>query len=551
MTDPRGRQPIGVNQPPNSGNLYPFVSPSTDIQQLFADFFVSFENSDDQVKYPLHVAWLYGFGTDVVSPFPGRPTPTHAYDLVVEDDDGNVVFDSTLADNYTTKDWDNRLRIIEWTNSDAVCRCVVHTQWTPEDVTDGIARTYGDNIQPVNGQLYAECYYELPKRVRSIIVGNETVTAKSLTIQNGYNFDLTVAEPIVTESPAVDLFGEVGLIEASRKSTKVQLSAAPGSGLGVFPGCVDTTTVLRTINKVRSDTHNNFTLDSEGCIRQHRPVALTSSNPRSFSYSSGILAPNQARATLKLSNDCRNCCDCEYYARTYQGLKRQWRLYKDIAHTAEEARDFYKANKDRWLAEKAIREKDFIRVSLATDADCKVRWGVSLCNPTNCCLLNIKIQIFFLPYSFNVLSYGENAFSCPSTYLEASSTCQQPLPVMPQTLDAEKHVQLYTVDYADPQSVTLLYGKQCLPSCFDNPVGTFEVAIGVVAYWENQAPIDGQCKPMTNIAHELEGDIVSFCGIVGIPVPTEVYGQALSVRRKMLGNTDGCLSCNCQPEDQT
>lgn len=549
MTDPRGRQPVGFNQPPNSGNLYPFVAPSTDIQQLFADFFVSFEH-DPQIKYPLHVAWLYGFGTDPVLPFPGRPTPVHNYDLVVEDDEGNVVFDSTLASNYTTKEWDGRLRIIEWTNTDAVCRCVIHTQWTPEDVTDGLDRTYDDNIQPANGQLYAECCYELPKRVRSIKIGNEIVTKKSLTIQNGYNFDLSIFEPVVAQSPAIDLFGDVGLIAGTRKSTKLQLSAEPGSGLGVFPGCVDTANVVRTINKVRGDEHNNFTLDSEGCIRQHRPVALSNSNPRTFNYAAGILAPNQARATIRLSNDCRNCCDCEYYARTYQGLKRQWTLYRNIANTAEDARDFYKENKDRWLAEKAIREKDFIRVNLAPDADCKVRWGVSICNPTNCCLLNLKVQVFFIPYAYGALTYGEGAFHCPSTYLEASSTCYKAVPVVPEELDVGKHVHLYTVDYADPQSVTSLYGKQCLPACFDIPFGFFDIAIGVVAYWENQAPIDGQCKPVTNIASELAGDIVSFCGIAGIPVPTEVYGQTLSVKRKMLGSSDGCLSCNCQPEDE-
>jgi hypothetical protein len=547
MTHPRGRQAIGLNQPPNSGNLYPFVNPSSDIQQLFSDFFVSFENSSGSVKHPLKVAWLYGFGSNSVSPFPGRPTPSHAYDLIVEDANGEIVFDSTEASVYKAVDWDSRLRVIEWESDMAVCRCVIHTQWTQEDVTDGLAIMHDDNIEPENGELYAECGYELPRRVKSIQIGNEIVTAKALTLQSGYNFAMETVLPIEVESPAIDLFGEVGLIEGSRRATKIQLSAEPGSGLGVFPGCVDTATVLRTLNKVRSDSHNNFTLDSEGCIRQHRPLSLSSTTPRVFSYSASAMSTSQAAATIKLSNDCRNCCDCEYYARTYQGLKRQWSLYKDIAHTAEEARDFYRDNKDRWLVEKAMREKDFIRVSVATDADCKVRWGVAVCNPTNCCLINLKIQVFFLPYVFGGLSYGVNAFHCPDTYLEGSSTCQVPVAVSPEILDSENHVHLYTVDYADPQSMTLLYGKQCLPSCYDEP-GNTSVAIAVVAYWENQAPVGSQCKPVTNIATDLVGDIVSFCGLASIPVPTEVYGQALSQKREMLGSTSSCLSCNCQPE---
>lgn len=547
MTNPRGRQPIGLNQPPNSGNLYPFVSPSADIKQLFTDFFVSFENSNDQVVYPLHVAWLYGFGTNVVTPFPGRPTPTHDYDLIVEDNDGNIVFDSTTAVNYLETLWDNRLRIIEWTNLDSVCRCVIHTEWTAEDIVDGLDITYDDNIEPANGELYAECYYELPKRVRSITVGAETITAKSLVIQNGYNFDLQLTEPIELQSPALDLFGTVGLIEGTRNANRIQLIAEPGAGLGVFPGCGDAATVLRTINKVKGNAHNNFTLDSEGCIRQHRSVVLASSNPRTFNYSSGILSPNQSKAALRLSNDCKNCCDCEYYARTYQGLKRQWFLYRDIAQTAEQARDFFKENKERWLAEKEIREKEFIRVTAITDTDCKVRWGVALCNPTNCCLLNIKIQIFFMPYIGSTLTYGVNSFSCPDTYVEASSTCNQPVAIVPEALDAENHIQRYTVDYADPQTLTLLYGKQCLPSCFS--FNNYSISVGVVAYWENQAPVNGTCKPATDVAFDMPDDIVSFCGLAGVAVPSPVYGSAMSVKRLMINGTNGCASCNCEPEE--
>ena len=548
MTHPRGRQPIGLNQPPNSGDLYPFVSPSSDIYRLFTDFFVSFENNN-QVKYPLKLAWLYGFGTNSVPAFPDRPTPTHAYDLVVEDIEGNVVFDSTIATNYTVKEWNSRLRVIEWATPDAVCRCVIHTQWTPEDVTDSLILTYDNNIEPVNGELYMECGYELPSRIKSIKIGNETVAAKALTLQNGYNFTIELPEPIVADSPTLNLFGSVGLVDGVRKSTKLQLSAEPGSGLGVFPGCVDTATVLRTVNKVRSDSHNNFTLDSEGCIRTQRPLSLASSTPRTFNYSSGILSPNQARATVKFGNDCRNCCDCEYYARTYQGIKRQWLLYRDIAHTAEDARDFYKANKDRWLAEKQLRESDFIRVNIATDTDCKVRWGVAVCNPTNCCLINLKIQVFFIPRLFGAITYGTNAFSCPNTYLEGPTTCYKPEPVAAQAVDAENHILLFTVDYADPQSVTTLYGKQCLPDCFAAGPGAYSVSIGVVAYWENQVAESGQCQPKTNIASDLIGDIVSFCGVAGITVPDVVYGNTISERQTMSGSTS-CLSCNCAPEEE-
>lgn len=553
MTHPRGRQPIGFNQPPNGGMNYPVVDPSDDIKQLFADFFISFENTGvTPFKYPLKLAWLYGFGTNPVTPPPGRPTPTHVYDLIVEDAEGNTVFDSTLAGNYSEVNWDGRLKVIEWNNEEVVCRCVIHTAWTQEDVSDGLAVTYDDYIEPQSGELYAECCYELPKRVRSITVGNETVTQKSIVLQNGYNCDLVLQEHLPTVEPVAGLVTTSQVIPGVRKYNRIEVSAEPGSGLGVFPGCVDTANVLRTVNKISSNTHNNLTLDSEGCIRNQRPVGLVTSAPRSFNYSTGSLSPSQSASAVRLSNDCKNCCDCEYYARTYQGLKRQWLLYRDIARQAELARDLYRSNRERWLIERANRARNFINVRIMTDADCKVRWGVSLCNVSNCCLVGIKIQLFFMPYTpERTLLYPSQdpASYCPDTYYEGSPNCFGASKILPAVLDTKNLVNLYEIDYADPQTMTVLYGKHCIPLCYSYLNPGMRVRLGVIAYWDNKAPIDGQCEPSPNIALNIPQDIISFCGLANVTLPEIIYGDGLSPEMTTVGADAGCVSCDCKPEE--
>lgn len=146
MANTRGRQPIGVNQPPGGGTNYPFVQPSSDIQYLLGDLFVSFDDLDDTYVFPLKVSWMYGFGTNAVAPPAGYPAPTHAQDIIVTDANDVVVFDSTTATKFTSDVWDSRLLILEWTNTDSILRCVQHTEWTQADIDDGLDKVYDDYI---------------------------------------------------------------------------------------------------------------------------------------------------------------------------------------------------------------------------------------------------------------------------------------------------------------------------------------------------------------------------------------------------------------------
>lgn len=189
--DADGREPIWVDQPNNSGTNYPFVAPSDDIKYLLGDLFVSFDDISDTFVWPLKIAWLYGFGSNVVSAPPGYPTPVNAFDIIIQDANNVVVFNSTESTRFTNNLWDNRLRILEWTNVDRVLRCTHHIAWTQQDIDDGLTVTYDNYIEPVSGVLQTDTWYKLPKRVLSLQVGVETVEhSKLVTFSEGYNMQL-------------------------------------------------------------------------------------------------------------------------------------------------------------------------------------------------------------------------------------------------------------------------------------------------------------------------------------------------------------------------
>ena len=185
----RGRQPIGVDQPEGSGSDFPFVRPSYDVQQLFGDLFLSFDDLDDVVSYPLKVSWCYGFGDVNNTPPVGYPTPTHDYDIVITDANDLTVFDSTQASTMYTSIWDDRLLIVEWQNpTGGVCRVVNYLAWTQDDVDQGIVRDYDKYLEVTDGELHASCWYKIPKRLRSIQVGvNNFSSSKLITFEEGYN----------------------------------------------------------------------------------------------------------------------------------------------------------------------------------------------------------------------------------------------------------------------------------------------------------------------------------------------------------------------------
>ncbi len=544
MANPRGRQPVGFNQPPGGGTNYPFVRPSADIQYLLGDFFLSYEDFADVIVPPLRIQWMYGFGTNLVPAPAGYPSPAHTLDLIVVDANDEVVADTTTATSFNTEVWDNRLLIIEWARSgDWVVRCTQHTEWTQADIDAGLAITYDDYIEPTDGELQADTYYKLPKRVKSILVGVSSYSGTRLVLEEGYNVSLAEAEDIAGLDVAGlnALTNARSLVEGSRRSTVINISSSPGDGLGVLKTCDESELAIKTINKIGGDDHQNFNFDAEGCIRYKRPVAITSSSPREAGY----LNPN----ALALNNDCVNCCDCEYFARTYQGIKRQWFLWGDIAKTAEEARDAFQLNIDRWEEQRLRRIQQSVRVRIAMDGNCKVSWGLAHCNSSTCCLINVRARITFLYYVDGALEVPTEAgYDCEQVEIDGAAQCNGPEPIFASAFDENGRYFDYDWSYADPQNITTLQGRVCFPDCQNVEPDRLKIRMHVVIYWDssNPDPTSGEdCSYPILGSSDYDADVLATWVSLGLSVPTEGRSQAISPSLSVDPTNPYCLRCGC------
>jgi hypothetical protein len=554
MTDPRGRQPVGLNQPAGGGTNYPFVRPSTDIQYLLADLFVSFDDLSDEVVYPLRVAWLYNFGTVIVAPPSGWPTPTHDRDLIIVDAEDKVIFNSTLASEFSEILWDNgRLRISEWVARDNVCRVVAHNAWSQADIDDSQDQTYANYIEPINGELNGDTWYEMPKRVRSLQVGLVNIAQTHVVFGEGYNMAIEYLSDAIVPSLTLPNFDSVKkLIPGTRLTSRILLSGEAGAGLGVFPGCTDIDQYVRTINRIKGNTYQNFYYDSEGCIRTQRPVGLTNPDPREFQYASFELTQSESASAIEMLNDCQNCCECEYFARTYQGLKRQWFLHRDIAELAEATRDQYAENRDRWLVQKAIREADMLRLRVSTDGNCKISWGVAHCNASKCCLNNVTIQLTWLYYVNGILQAPSKiGFDCNKTQLDGSAQCNGPEKIVLDMDETGRHAFAFW-DFSDPQTVTTLQGRHCFPDCADLEPESLKVQLHAVIYWEGSG-----LNPSTNLPcdypvleeADYPDDVKATWTELGIAVPTEGRAQKITPLLPVSDVNPFCTQCPCTEGD--
>lgn len=549
----RERQPIGLDQPNNTGTNYPLVNPSDDIKYLLGDFFLSFENSNGAISYPLRIAWMYGFGDNVVPAPIGWNAPTHSKDLVVVDAEDNIVFDSTTASKFTSTAWDGRLLILEWTTADKVCRCTMHTAWSAQDIADGQTKVYDLYIEPINGELQSDTWYELPKRITSITVGSTVISKKQiLTVEAGYNMNVTKSENDLVLSNLIPGIVNTDVIAGSRKTNRILLEAIPGAGLGVFPGCVDSEVVVRTINKQRANTYQNFTLDGEACVRLQRAVGLTATTPRTFDYAAFSLSSSEAKASLEFHNDCKACCDCESFARTYQGLKRQWFLHKDLADFAVATRDNYDSNVARWAAEKDIREKDQIKIRLENAGDGKVSWGVNHCNASKCCIVGVQLSLVWIVWlndSIATVFYGL-PFPCIDTKIQGSAQCNGPETIVPQVVPNSWN-RVYDIfwDYTDAGAVTSLYGRQCFPDAKLFPSGSYKVQLYAFVRWDgfiHNQDSTGRCnRPYTMQPSDFPAEVTLLFEELGRPLPEDAVAFKSTPVFEVKNTSSYCDTCEC------
>lgn len=374
----RGRHGISVQQN-QQGTNFPLVDPSTSIRYLLADAYLEYENPRDynpaavSFELPFKIVYLYGLGCLVSSKPDEVNDPTHDVDIVITDNNDAVVFDSTLATTFESKYWGSRFKIFEWRADNGLCRIVVHTKWREnEEITP---RHYRLHITPASAVLDERVPYQLPKRVRSLSVLTDQFTATGVDIVAGYNMAFTL--------------GQATTSKGRRRSQQVEVAATPGSGLGLFPGCVtETDLLIRTVNGVAPTDAGDFRLEVHDCYWLRQPTEIISTSPRIAE-----ITP----ATLTLGNSCAPCCDCDDFVSAAYRLNTLASKYHRVGYDAERARDVLSDNINRWNTARSCIEATSLRLAMVAGTCPFVEIAGQFCNHSDLCvgpvLLNFHVDV--------------------------------------------------------------------------------------------------------------------------------------------------------------
>lgn len=381
--DDDGRDPTGVSQGGGVGGEYPFLQcVSDDLDLLISDAYLNYANPNCDHGKHFKIDWLCGFGTDAaVGTPPAGACATHPYDVQISDDEDDVVFNSTEATTFSAYPWGTKYKVLEWTNADdEILRIVIFTSWDP-DIT---ALTWPEYFEPTSSHLDPRVYQAIPPRVRtiSVVTDKDDPTADiilpqgtGVTFQGGYNVDLIPSE----------ITGNDG----ERFIQPLTINANPGAGIGQYP--CETEEVLRRINDTTADSAGNVIMDAAGCYRLERPLDTEADTDLELGFPSAAVTPG----TLKISNDCGPCCDCQDFINVYEAIRKLSNKYSELGERAEAVRDQYRFNKERWLEDKQCRKGTSLQLLMIPLPRCRVAVAAAICNSTDLPLHNVELRICF------------------------------------------------------------------------------------------------------------------------------------------------------------
>lgn len=390
---PNGRKGIGLNQP-QSGLDYPLVAPSADIQYLIADFYLAYEDLEQEFVGPLRIKWLYGVGCDPATAPAWAPTPTHAADIVVIDADDAVVFNSTALGSdatyrqFSTWCWGLRknsaecgptydYKIYEWIGNAAVCRVVVYQTWpeSSDDTDDDAARQYAIHLAPISAVVDERAVYKMPKRVNSLIlpnvgVGGVTIRRDAADLVAGLNTDMVAADQET---------------RGSRLTRQITLAAIPGAGTGKYIDCQESTPPIRSIN---GQPGPKIVIAASDCLWARTPTVLTPAN---------TLTPQKYAnaATLQIGSNCQACCTCNDYVdlATYMNNTRD--RYKLVGGDVHNALLLHSDNIARWDDQRQCRLQEPLKVCMTAQRCPYLDVVAQYCNNCEACAQDVVLNMAF------------------------------------------------------------------------------------------------------------------------------------------------------------
>lgn len=349
-----GGRPTGVQY---SGFHFPLVAPSEDVRGLLADFYLAYRDPDREFSPPFRLASVAG----LTQPPAAGARPA---EVVVVDAAGAVVADTRDLADYAGRAF-GRFQVHQWAGAGRVVRAVQHATGPDGDLT------FPAEFEPAAAVLDERCCERLPDVVTGVRVNDQLLTG-AVELENGYNTDLALLETV--EKPG----------QALRQ--RVQLSAAPGSGAGLYPGCVQAERVVRRINQRGPDAFGTYFLAAAGCYWLSRDGTA----------GPGGVLEGYPENGLRVNNNCAPCCGCDDYVNTYAGVRRLFDRFKDLGTRAAGARDQHAANVDRWAAERECRAANVLRLSALAYRAGGLAVAAGYSNNSNACLGRVRLEFEFL-----------------------------------------------------------------------------------------------------------------------------------------------------------
>lgn len=496
---------IAVDQSPSGGSNYPLRF-EHELASTLLDLFLSYDDGLCEFVYPFRIVWMYGFGDTLTTPV--GYTPTHDRDVVIVDDEGTVVFDSTTGD-FQENSWGADRTVSEWYVDAMVLRIV----WLTDNDLD-------DYVMPTDALLDPRTYVRSPERVRGILVNGQLLDG-DVDFESGYNVSM-----LVDEQDRVD-GGE--FVE------RIQLDGVVGAGDGRLPGCDEVEPQVRRFNGIGPDAAGNFTIETDGCIRQQ---LLLSRSGTYFDYTAEYAATgmtsDEAASALKLDDDCQPCCPCDAYVFTYRGITRVWDKWATVAAELEEVRDLYSENVDRWNAQRDCRIAEPFKLTASSQPGSTTFIGANFCNLSHCCLAPVEIR-------FTVIRYADGVEASPpvvvikEAYVSGAGINGE-VAYAPQVLG---NVVIFRFDAADPQKTTSIRFR----FCYDAEVGDSLSVAGSVHYPDPPPNDFGEtCIPPTPTVPPA---FDTLWGGLSVPVDTM---RAIAYRAAPVNLTAPsypCTNCDC------
>lgn len=382
-------RPIGVDQPPGTGSNYPFVLPRNDEQKVLGDLFLRYTDYDCQFKLPFRVAWLFKFGCDPVY-VDESINDRGIEEMLIIDADGEVVFDTRLADNYVRTAWGPRAWIISWQTDAAPAAggrpvALLRAVRYKEDADDD-SFSFPMFIRLDNGLLDGRTSQQTSLRVTF-------VSDESLSVGAGAGNALSDVLLIGGFNTQIDAETETEADGGLRRTT-LTFHMDPGLGAGRYEIDCDEITNwgIKKINNVKPTSYQDFNITTEenSCTRVQRPWHELTDNSIGQCRSAKI-----RNAAVQIDSDCPPCCTCDDFISVYESVRRLSKVLSDYVARAHAVRDWLQDSIDRMDQQRECRVSSRLRAYVQSECPDKIAVSIAYCNSTQECIKNILIPISF------------------------------------------------------------------------------------------------------------------------------------------------------------